>query len=289
MEQDDLLELDLSKQGGNEPHRFKIAPITEDMMKEAHIHFLELLRTDPNNFAHWAPCVSEVVERYGVRFPKSVTIEVDPEVIDGFGNVDMGGDSIVDQWFDQTVVPVIRDLEFPLFVKNGCFSNKFDFGNSCFLSVFDRDRILRQLKNIQTESFCLDTFGNNLLVFRQWIAPAAGTPTIYNGMPLRPELRVFYDFDKHALLYDVNYWDWDYCHDRICEDEADKVVYEGHYPSLVHLLAERKERYMPMITEALSNVTGLEGIWSVDFLLEEEDVWLIAMAIGERSAYWRPQ
>ena len=32
MEQDDLLELDLSKQGGNEPHRFKIAPITEEML-----------------------------------------------------------------------------------------------------------------------------------------------------------------------------------------------------------------------------------------------------------------
>lgn len=46
---------------------------------------------------------------------------------------------------------------------------------------------------------------------------------------------------------------------------------------------------MPAIIETLENVEGLRGIWSVDFILEEDKAWLIDMALASRSAYWDTQ
>ena len=42
-----------------------------------------------------------------------------------------------------------------------------------------------------------------------------------------------------------------------------------------------------MVEAAMQNVTGLEGQWSVDILMDEEcKFWLIDMAVAQRSAYW---
>lgn len=287
---EEILDLGLAtgEKGSPRDVCFKIRPVSKEELESARINYLRLQREDRNNFCFWAPFVRDTAIAYGVRFPESVMVDVDPEVMDAFAEVGMGGDPTVDNWFHEKVVPVLEGLSFPLFVKNGCFSNKFDFANNCYLPSFDPETVLSHLKSIQSDSFCYDTFGNNLFVFREWIASAPGTPTIYNGMPLRPEMRLFYNFDKHEPLFDVNYWDWDCCHDRIAEDERDKEVYEAYYPALVELVASRWERYKPRCLEALSHVEGLSGKWSVDFLLEEEAVWLIDMAEGERSAYWRP-
>jgi hypothetical protein len=56
------------------------------------------------------------------------------------------------------------------------------------------------LCNIQYESLTLDTGKNHEVVLREWIPCPEDTTRIYNGMPLRPEMRLFYDFDKHLTL-----------------------------------------------------------------------------------------
>ena len=45
-------------------------------------------------------------------------------------------------------------------------------------------------------------------------------------------------------------------------------------------------KHITEIAEALAKVDKLCDIWSVDFILEEDRVWLIDMAIGCRSAYY---
>ena len=124
------------------------------------------------------------------------------------------------------------------------------------------------------------------VVFREFIQPPKGTRTIYNGMPFRPEMRVFYDFDKHSYCYAVNYWDWDYCHERIAENAHDKEVYESVYPDLKDLYEYRKHYFLPRILSAFRRVRLLTGVWSADFILDEHRAWFIDMAVGERSAYW---
>lgn len=166
-----------------------------------------------------------------------------------------------------------------------------------YIKQLKRER--HRLKFIENEAAMFETGGDLELVLREYIEPRPDTPTIYNGMPLRPELRVFFDFDNRKILYAVNYWDWDYCHDRICsgwngERTPDADVYEWNYLRLAEETERLKNKHLSTIWSALSQVTtltmpdGRRNIWSVDFMLEEDKVWLIDMAQGWRSAYWNP-
>lgn len=81
--------------------------------------------------------------------------------------------------------------------------------------------------------------------------------------------------------------DWDYCHDGIANHNwEDGNTYEEAYPSLVAKYTERRETFLPVIKNALKTVEGLGEIWSVDFILDNDKVWLIDMARGKQSAYW---
>lgn len=162
----------------------------------------------------------------------------------------------------------------------------------------DELRMALNLIDMNYDALCFGADGITEVCVRELIPYNEGTtPIIYHGMPLRPEFRVFYDFDKHQPLYVVNYWDWDYCHDAICRGYTDKIVYEAYYSQLLDQYNAHKDAVMAMVATNMKNITGLKGIWSVDVLLCEsqeewqrryEGFWLIDMAIGSRSAYWDP-
>jgi hypothetical protein len=88
----------------------------------------------------------------------------------------------------------------------------------------------------------------------------------------------------------VFYWDWEYCRDIICErNEEDGKVFDANYKQIFSEYERLSEKHNDAITEALGKVEGLNKIWSVDFILEEDCVWLIDMAIGPESAYWKEE
>ena len=267
--------------------KFKILQPTEDEMKKAHENYIHLQKTNRNNFSNWFWKLHSVV-RYGIHLPKSVTVPVSENILPAFFQETEGDGKKIREWVEKILQPLMKNVELPAFMKNGCFSNKFDFSNSCLIESIDTDYLARHLGNIQYNSLCYDTLGNLEIVLREWIAPEKGAACIYNGMPLRPEMRLFYDFSNHKYLYDVNYWDWDYCHDVIARRPADKDAYEKAYPSLVKSLENYRDRYLSDIKRALAGVEGLEGVWSVDFMFNDGKVWLIDMAEAQRSAYWDP-
>ena len=241
---------------------------------------------NPNNFSYWFPKVAPHLDEKGIRSPKSKVIPVSENIMNACFMERKGDYELIREWIRVTVMPELLGAEFPLFMKNGCFSNKFDFNKSCRLEAYDEEAITKNFVNLQAASLLFDTGGNMEVVFREFIQPQKGTPTIYNGMPFRPEMRVFYDFDKHSYCYAVNYWDWDYCHERIAENADDKEVYESVYPELKDLYEYRKHYFLPRILSAFRRVRLLTGIWSADFILDEHRAWFIDMAVGERSAYW---
>ena len=50
---------------------------------------------------------------------------------------------------------------------------------------------------------------------------------------------------------------------------------------------QHKDAVQVMVSDAMRDVQGLTGQWSVDVLLDEQcKFWLIDMAIAQRSAYW---
>ena len=49
---------------------------------------------------------------------------------------------------------------------------------------------------------------------------------------------------------------------------------------------ELKDDLIESANIKLSKVEGLDGIWSVDFMYIDGDMYLIDMALGHRSYYW---
>ena len=144
-----------------------------------------------------------------LKLLKTEIISVYMEIVGIFyDEISLDGNNIIKDFVETEIVPIID--RFPsefIFCKNGCFSNKFNF-KTC---VATRDTVLYSFKAIQTASAILDTQGMSEFVIRELIEHnEENVATIYNGMPLVPEARVFYDFDEHKLLYSVNYWDYDY-------------------------------------------------------------------------------
>lgn len=75
-------------------------------------------------------------------------------------------------------------------------------------------------------------------------------------------------------------------------DATDKIVFEHERERIEGAFKSEKDRVQAMVETAMKRVTGLAGQWSVDILMDEGDnLWLIDMAIAQRSAYWekRPE
>ena len=266
--------------------KIQIRKPTPEQLAEGHKRFIRWQMENPNNFSYWFPKVAPHLEERGIRSPKSKVIPVPENIMNACFMERKGDYELISEWIRVTVMPELLGAEFPLFMKNGCFSNKFDFNKSCRLEAYDEEAITKNFVNLQGESLLYDTGGNMEIVFREFIQPPKGTPAIYNGMPFRPEMRVFYDFDKHSYCYAVNYWDWDYCHDRIAEDEHDKEVYESYYPKLKEMYEYRMRYFLPRILAGLRRVDKMTGTWSLDFILDEHEAWFIDAAVACQSAYW---
>ena len=265
----------------------KIKKPTKQELEEGHKQFMRWQIENPNNLSYWSSKIAPHLIEKGIKYPTTRIIAVPVKIMEACF-LDHNEDyEVVRQWVRTTLMPQLFGATFPIFMKNGCFSNKFDFAGSCMLREYDEQAITDNFVNLQNTSLSFETGGNMEIILRQFIEPPKGTPTIYNGMPLRPELRLFYDFGKHSYCYAVNYWDWDYCHDAICDASAeDKKVYESCYAELKELYEYRKSYFLPRILAGLRRVDKLAGIWSLDFILDEHVCWFIDAAIAERSAYW---
>ena len=244
------------------------------------------LKQDVHNVSYWFPKVADC----GIKVPRTFVKEIPVEL---FGHLFINHPEedidCIYNWVKNELMPSIPDeLRGLIFIKNGAFSNKFDF-NTCSIRC-NALEIARSIAEINYASLMFDTGGNTEIVIRERIPYDENkTPTIYHGMPLRNEYRIFYDFDNRKALYATNYWDWDYCYDAISRNISDKIIYEYLYGPLQKHYEQRKDEVIKLIEDHMRDV-DLSGIWSVDILEDEQhDFWLIDMALGYRSAYWNPE
>lgn len=250
---------------------------------------LEKQRKNKNNFSYWFPHVEKCST---LSIPESVVIPVPAEISDCFYAYDgFHADNFQEmtlEWVKNKVMPVIPDpVNSPfLFMKNGTFSNKFDSG-TCWVQK-DPYEIMQKMIHLNYSALMLGADGITEMVFRQAILHNQATcAKIYNGMPLRPEFRVFYDFDQKEVLYAVNYWDWTYCYKDIARDATDRIIYEATYPFIEDFFKTNVDLVKTMVHADMQTV-GLKGQWSVDVLYDEntDNYYLIDMALANSSAYW---
>lgn len=253
-------------------------------------NYYNQLKKSKNNMSYWLPKVADC----GIEIPLTKIFDVPQDVVEQFAYVDdskkrQEAFDTIYNWVKENVIPYLpRELTNLCFIKNGAFSNKFDF-KTC-ASVGNALEITKSLVEINYMSLMFDTGGLTEIAIRERIHYNHEiTPCIYNGMPLQNEYRIFYDFDNKKPLYIVNYWDWDYCYETISRELTDKIIYEYAYPKLQENYENNKDKVMQFVHEHMQNVQGLNGIWSVDILEDRNNkYWLIDMAEGYRSAYWNP-
>lgn len=259
--------------------------------------YYDSISSDINNMSCWLPKLQQANPFAGFKIPRTTIVKVPEEIFELFF---MEKDGMTQQeimvkimeWVQNEFVPKAEsEIGYGMwFVKNGGFSNKFDF-KTCRNVSGNILRLTANIIDINYAALVFEAGGNAELVARQYIPAPDDVPTIYDGMPLRCEVRVFYDFDHHTPLYAANYWDWDYCYDGIGRNPSDKVVYEAYYPAIKQRYEEIAGGVMKMAENGLRDVEGLSGVWSVDFMEEYKggQIWLIDMATGPSSAYWNKE
>lgn len=250
-------------------------------------------RAAQNMFSYWYP----KVQGHGIDTPKSLVFQLPRSGTDGEVNQELykaffmeeGEKDIatIQKWLDVEVMPALEENEMwgRLFVKNGTFSNKFWADGSCIVERIDG--LAEAVANINYGALCVGAGGLGELVVRQFISyNQRKTPCIYNGLPLRPEFRVFYDFDERKPIFVVNYWDAGYVEDKL-HDLTDRLVFQSQKEELERFYESNKDVVVAMVEEAMADV-DLSGAWSVDIMWDStrEKYWLIDMAVAETSTYW---
>ena len=189
------------------------------------------------------------------------------------------------------------------FVKTGTFSNKFDFRN-CKVSgsevkelgeylLYDSYCASQMASPLNTPSIVGPALTNEWVV-REFIEDPDDNPTIYKGLPLRTEFRVFVDFDTNKVLSVVNYWDEKTMLNRFEErrdnhDVHDLITFKAN----LKRLNARFEKYKDIIREKAMTLlesdsqNRLTGQWSMDVMLSGEDFYIIDMALAEESYYYQ--
>lgn len=128
-------------------------------------------------------------------------------------------------------------------------------------------------------------------VVREYIQPPAGTPEIYYGLPLRPEYRIFIDFDTDEILGISPYWEPNMMKKRFghAEDSGnpdkvhDYIIYCAMEEELMKQYMENKDTVIQKLRDMLPRIS-LTGQWSLDVMQNGSDFYIIDMALAENSA-----
>ena len=184
------------------------------------------------------------------------------------------------------------------FIKTGVFSSKFDFRNAhvhdpkeiremgeYFLFVHNMSR------NLGFMSYGAAT--TNEWVVREFIPDKEDNLTIYHGLPLHTEYRVFVDFDTKEVLGIHPYWDPDVMKKHFSEESRpdDPDAYHDYctYSVNEEKLMQRYEKNKDTVCEHAQNIISLDnelaGQWSMDIMQNGDDFWLIDMAPAFLSAF----
>lgn len=238
---------------------------------------------NPNELSFWYPRVRDI----GFRTPETKSIQIPLEF---FGDllIHCEGeqpelekkltDYIVANW---DLVPGKLDINSKLFFRLGGSSGKFRFTENCI--VEGPETFAKAIRNTVYEALCFDKPYSVYLTFREFIETPTERSSIYTGLKLNTEFRIFYDFDKKQFLDGFNYWG-DYEQMLMYMQDTDKKAYKAAYPQL----EDDFHRLLPSLRkeceEKLKDV-NLRGRWSVDFMWTGTEFVLIDMAIMSMSYF----
>lgn len=280
-------------------------------------------KNNPNNFSKWfEPLATSLGSEF--KIPSSVVVELPLKVKTSFekdyGHVTEEDKGVFHNYLEESeALQSFLVGKDEVFIKSGVFSNKFDFDASCH--VTDLQNLYNNLYSITYAAALYGANQTNELVLREYISNIENKPTIYNGMPLRTEFRVFYDFDKDEIIGVANYWHPDEMLRSLLpyelrksfgEDEkgtpletqialakaaieVDKepfriskykqfICYAEYMPQLISEFDKWKKFVEEKVEKSLKGSEVLTGQWSIDIMKNGEEFYFIDAAIMQQSA-----
>ena len=260
----------------------------------------QMLEMNPISMGFWLPPL--VGGLYGNKFfkvPDTKILHVPITMLQltrlGFETLNPVTKEIVNRYC-QKVFHLDRHEDY--FIKTGTYSSKYEFRNAHIHEPKEVDEMGEYflLLNHLTCSMAAPTnnrsfYGANTTnewVVREYIKDKENNPTIYNGLPLHTEYRVFVDFDTKKILGVSPCWRSDVMKNKFKEvaspqERHDYVVYQIHedvlnqrYHESVQTVLNEMEKVIPRIK--------LTGQWSIDVMRNGDDYYIIDMALAEHSA-----
>lgn len=261
------------------------------------------LATNPESMGYWLPRIADAVDKSGFFQMPSTTIARVPLPLLQMSRMDYAELTettrrIANDWATKTfLVDALEDKA--IFVRHGASSNKFDARNTIV-----RDAEINDLGEYLIYNHSLDAamwlqagcYGKGSSVewvVREHIEDTEGNPTIYHGLPLHTEFRVFIDCDTDTVLGCANYWDPDTMIEHFASraerfHDADALHDQVTYMANKDRLCQRYEDNYRQVMDEMEKIIpdmNLSGQWSIDVMMNGKDFWIIDMALAQNSTF----
>lgn len=264
----------------------------------------EMLSYDPNSMSKWLPEISKVAKEKGFfKIPKTKILRVPMTLLQSTRVFEYQSLSPVTIEIINRYIHKVFELDDAkdYFIKTGTFSSKFDFRNAKVTAGQEVRELGSYLWYIQHQAsqmasplnnVCMyGVSSNNEWVVREFVDDVENNPTIYNGLPLHTEYRVFVDFDTNEIIGINPYWDADVMKENFLDvgssapsqKHHDYVIYTAHEHILAKRYEDNKEKVLSEVKKLLPDCK-LQGQWSIDIMQNENDFWLIDMARASESS-----
>lgn len=239
-------------------------------------------KENPNNLSYWFPKVVEGLNKTDVNIvlPRTHVEEFPYSEYKAFraGNFTLDSALVLEDYFTTKAGHFIDTLGDEYFIKTGLYSDKFMFSNP---HVKRGDSLGIKIQDIMHNAMAVGAPFSPEVVFREFIP--SSEDTIYEGMPLRTEFRVFYDFDEKKAIGVANYWHPKYMEGSGRLTERDSEVYASNKARINDTFDILKTGVVHDVSSLCDNI-DLQGKWSVDIMFDNGTFWLIDMALMNQSA-----
>lgn len=263
-----------------------------------------IITRNRNSMGHWLPKLIEASSnQYHFKIPKTTIVQLPIPLLQltklEYESINKTTRKILNTWVKRVFNLNVGDY----FIKTGTYSYKFDFRNV-------RVRDLKEIEEIGEYLLYIHGYANQMAgplyspciygmstthewVVRDFIESKEDVPTIYNGLPLHVEYRVFIDCDTKEVLSIHPYWDPEgmkkhfskYAKGGNINHIHDYVVFKSHEDRMKQKFNREKDNIVKHLQPIVDKL-DLTGQWSLDIMDDGESLWLIDMAVAEQSTFY---
>lgn len=259
----------------------------------------KILEKNKNSMGYWLPKVARISD---FKIPDTRIVKVPLSLLQ-LGRV-YDYESITPTTFEviNRFCQKVFDLELngEYFIKNGVYSSKYDFRNAKVTSPSEVFELGQYLFYIHQQACQMASLLNNKSIYGagttvEWVVrefiKSPEKETIYMGLPLNTEYRIFVDFDTKSILCDNQYWDKEVMNKRFSENRSghdvhDVITYNMASERLEKTYSENIGKVRSMVQKLLENNVEMKGQWSIDIMQVGNEFYLIDMALAENSFYY---